>query len=452
MTQSLQPPLVKGLPVIGSLIPLLNDSINFLFGEYRRLGPIFRVRVLGKELKVLAGPELNLLMASDLDALSSVEVWEPFVQNLGAQKILNTMEGEPHVRLRRLMQESFSRSTVSNNTATIVNMIHAALGRYSEGQSIPLVRFLQELVAAELGLITTYQEPGEYFDDIMVYWTTMIYVLFGNRPRSLMETPSFRRARQRVEEFMNQIVESRRSLPREKRDPDNFIDNLLTVHESDPDFLSDRELLVSTLTPYIAGIDTAANITSFLIYELLRHPDLFEQCRQEADQIFADGIPNPARLRNMPTLHAAIMETLRLYPLAGVLRRFAGKDFEFAGYSVKKGEPLLVATGAAHYDPRYFPNPKTFDIGRFSPPRNEHKVKGAYAPFGAGPHTCLGAPLAEAQIALTIATILHSVDFSLVNPNYKLKIVSEPGMTAKGLAIKIDRWRNKAISGKEFTP
>jgi cytochrome P450 len=447
MTQSSQPPLVKGLPVIGSLIPLLNDSINFLFGEYRRLGPIFRVRVLGQELKVLAGPELNLLMAGDLDALSSSEVWEPFVQNLGARKILNTMEGEPHARMRRLMQESFSRSTVSNNVATIVSMIHAALGRYSEGQSIPLVRFLQELVAAELGLITSYKSPGDYFDDIVVYWNTMIYVLFGNRPRSVMEKPSFRRARQRVEEFMNQVVDSRRSLPREQRDPDNFIDNLIATHESDPEFLSDRELLVTTLTPYIAGIDTAANITSFLLYELLSHPDLLRQCRQEADQIFADGMPSPASLRNMPTLHLAIMETLRLYPLAGVLRRFAGKDFEFAGYSVKKDEPLLVATCAAHYDPRYFPNPKTFDIGRFSPPRSEHKVKGAYAPFGAGPHTCLGAPLAEAQIALTIATILHSVEFSLVNPNYKLKIVSEPGMTAKGLTIKIDRWRIKPEIG-----
>src|SRR5260221_2053373 len=49
-----------------------------------------------------------------------------------------------------------------------------------------------------------------------------------------------------------------------------------------------------------------------------------------------------------------------------------------------------------------------FDLDRFRPPRNEHRKPGAYAPFGLGDHTCLGAGIAEVQLMTTMATLLRS--------------------------------------------
>ena len=45
-----------------------------------------------------------------------------------------------------------------------------------------------------------------------------------------------------------------------------------------------------------------------------------------------------------------------------------------------------------------------------------------FAPFGAGPHVCLGAGFAEVAIAATMATIVRDVEVVLDPPDYVLKI------------------------------
>lgn len=195
-----------------------------------------------------------------------------------------------------------------------------------------------------------------------------------------------------------------------------------------------------SIAAYFAGLDTVANVSSFMVYELLRQPDLLRRARAEAGAVFAHT-PTPEAFRDLPELHAAAMETMRLYPVAGLLLRTAAREFSVAGYPVHEGQPLLVATCATHFAPKFFPDPGRFDIGRFADPRNEHKVRGVYAPFGTGPHTCLGAGLAEVQIVLTTATLLHAADLALDPPGYKLKKAYAPSLTPKGLSVKVTGWR-----------
>ena len=440
-----KPPLASGLPFIGSILPLMRNANQFFFDQYLRLGPHYRVRVLGQEFKVLGGPEANLLLMNNQTEISNWEVWEPVIKEFGGRRVLTMMEGKDHARLRKLMRQSFSRDTIHDNAAAIITMTRQMLRSYPDGHNIPVVYFMQKLIATELGLLTNGQSPDAYFDDIMTYWNTMIEVYIANlKSEKVLDQPKYRQARQRVEEFARQVLAGRQALSADQRDPNNFLDQLLTTRETDPEFISEQEILFSVLIAYFAGIDTAANISTFMLYELMRHPDLWARARAEADKAFANGTPNAAALREMKVIHAAAMETLRLYPVAGVMSRYAGDDFTFAGYPIRKGERVMVATCAAHFDPQYFPNPHTFDIDRFSAPRNEHKTRGVYAPYGAGIHTCLGASVADAQIALTMATILHDVDLAFSPPNYKLKVTYNPGLTAKGFAVRITNWRGNS--------
>src|SRR5215471_20465661 len=69
-------------------------------------------------------------------------------------------------------------------------------------------------------------------------------------------------------------------------------------------------------------------------------------------------------------------------------------DVDLEGERFEAGSQRLMFYAAANHDPRVFPDPDRFDIAR--------QAKGHLA-FSAGPHYCLGAPLArmEAEIGLS---------------------------------------------------
>ncbi|MEU1510107.1 cytochrome P450 [Kitasatospora sp. NPDC005748] len=92
-----------------------------------------------------------------------------------------------------------------------------------------------------------------------------------------------------------------------------------------------------------------------------------------------------------------IVETLRHEgPVMHLPLRYALEDIDLGeGVVVRRGEPILLAFGAAGRDPEVHPDrPDDFDPTR---PAKDHLA------FGHGPHSCLGAPLArlEAEMALS---------------------------------------------------
>ena len=103
------------------------------------------------------------------------------------------------------------------------------------------------------------------------------------------------------------------------------------------------------------------------------------------------------------------METLRLHPVSPAVLRTVSNSFEFAGHTVPAGRLVMIGTAVGHGLEEHFPQPECFDIDRYTRARSEHRQRGAYAPFGAGSHRCLGSGLVPVQIGLTITTILHEL-------------------------------------------
>ena len=247
------------------------------------------------------------------------------------------------------------------------------------------------------------------------------------RPALLMRTPRFRRARQRIEELYATVRAAHEHAPDQQPDVDtDLVDDLLALHHADPQFLPETDLMPAVLGPFIAGLDTVGSTCAFMLYALLKHPDLLERMTAEADASFTGGTLTADSLRKLDVTHRVALETLRMYPIAPAITRTVSNTFEFAGYTIPAGEKVIVATTVPHHLEQYFPEPERFDIERYTPERQKHRQPGVFAPFGAGSHVCLGAGFAEVAITATMATIVREVELALDPPDYVLKISPAP--------------------------
>lgn len=425
-----RPPLAKGLPVVGSALALNNDMHAFLRIEYQRLGPAFRVRALRQEFTVLGGPEAAELLATNDGLLSARELWEGFAQDFGARRLITLLEGSEHALWRKVMRQGFSKAKGYEQVPLLANITRAAFSEYAVGERIPVLTFLRRLVADQLGMLTLGQVAGDLLDDMILFIHTEVQVNFiRTKPHSALREPAFVQAKERVREYSRAILEARRS-GQMREGESNFADDLLAATETYPGIFEEDELLLNILMPFLAGLDTVVNALLTMLYEIHRHPDVLLRLRAEVQASLKRGLPTAGAFRSMDVLHAAAMESMRLHPVASLIPRVALRDFEFHGYQIRKGDGLLLALSVPLKMEKYFPNPEVFDLDRFLEPRNEHKQhKGIYMPFGAGSHVCLGAGIAEVQLAVTVAALLQAGEMTLDPPHYRLKRFVEREMS-----------------------
>lgn len=157
---------------------------------------------------------------------------------------------------------------------------------------------------------------------------------------------------------------------RKARPADDYFSRMLSA-EFDGDRLSEDEIIVHITEQLFAGHETTANLIGNGMYLFMRHRDQWD------------------RLRREPSLAvSAVEEVMRYEGPVKMTTRWAKRDIDVQGTKIREGDRLLLILAAANRDPRQFPDPDRFDIGR-SP--NEQLT------FGHGIHFCLGAPLARLE-------------------------------------------------------
>ena len=158
-------------------------------------------------------------------------------------------------------------------------------------------------------------------------------------------------------------------------------------------------------------------------------PELYSKIQSEADALFDNGDPDGGdfTVSAIDVTHRFLMECLRMYPVVPMSIRNVMNTCVVEDYELPIGSRLFIATTATHYIADIFPNPFTFDIDRYQPPRNEHHSPG-YAPFGLGTHTCLGSRWMELQLAINVLLIAHHFTIEVSPANYKLRFSPLPSM------------------------
>jgi cytochrome P450 len=419
-------PVAPGLPFIGNAVDLFQRPLEFFVQSYHELGPIFRASGPGRDYVIMAGPEANaFLLDGGEDYLDNKPIYQGVARQLKAQNYPIATDGARHQHIRRTLKPAFNHAAFTGYVSRMIEAAAAGVGSWQEGERLGALAAMHRLVGDQMGGAIVDAPLGERLKDAVTFARFSVGAGLGAYPDFLAHAPHYRLAKRRMNAFFRQIVAEHRARPRDEASGD-MVDLLLAATDSEGQPLPDEDVIANMQMVYSNSLLYGAPMCAFLLYALLKHPKALRRVRAEVDAVFADGTPDVRTLQQAPELRGAMLESMRVLPIALATPRLVAKPFSFGGYEVQPGQTVLVAVSVCHFLPQFFPKPYTFDIDRYRAPRNEHHQPGALVPFGLGAHACLGRGLVELFVMTTLAAILRQVELELDPGDYTLRRVVNP--------------------------
>jgi cytochrome P450 len=174
-----------------------------------------------------------------------------------------------------------------------------------------------------------------------------------------------------------------------------------------------NELEIFFFVIAFAGSDTTKNALASGLQAFVADPEQIERYR-------ADEAIRPS----------AVEEVLRWASPVAFWTRSTKVDVEMDGVTIPKGDRVVAMLRSANRDEEVFEDPFTFDIGRTE---NPHVAFG-----GGGPHHCLGAMLARAEIRAVLDELLcRADDISLGVPKVSYPNLANNMSIFDGMAISL---------------
>lgn len=283
-----------------------------------------------------------------------------------------------HTRFRRLFRGALTPRAVRRMDAQIREVVErfAAPLRSRRGEVIDLMGdFTNPIPNAVISRIFGV-EPGDDEVRFRELAQEMIRGFFPFAPPEATERAEL--ALQELAPWVREMVALRR---RELRE-DLISDLLRAQDEGEP--IDDDEIVMLASILIGAGSETTNLGGMVIIQTLIDSP---EQLRRVLD--------------DRSLVPKAVDEIMR-FAFGGPagMQRFAVRDFEIRGRSIRRGQMLMLALGGANRDPAVFENPDVIDLERDN---REMLV------FGHGPHYCLGANLARQEMGSMLDAVLDIV-------------------------------------------
>jgi cytochrome P450 len=196
------------------------------------------------------------------------------------------------------------------------------------------------------------------------------------------------------------LVRDRMVSPRQ-----DFVSDLVNAKDSEGKGLAIEQAATVVLNLLFAGHETTTGLLGNAFRRLLADRDSWE-----------------AICHDPKLIPGAIEEVLRLDTSVIAWRRRTTQTVDIGGVPVPQRAKLLLLLGSANRDPSVFPDPDRLDIRR--PNAREHLS------FGAGPHLCLGAPLARLQGKVVLEEVSARLPDLRLVPGVKLEFA--PNVSFRG--------------------
>lgn len=191
--------------------------------------------------------------------------------------------------------------------------------------------------------------------------------------------------------------------------------------------MTNKQLRDEVMTIFLAGHETTANALTWTFYLLARHPDVEFKILEEIALIIDDKESDNnshkeiISIEDLPKLkytEKVLMESMRLYPPSWAIGRQAIEDYALNDkYTIPSGAVIIMSQYLVHHDSRYFTDPEKFVPERWSSKFKTSIPRFSYFPFGGGPRSCIGEPLAWSEGIIVLANIINRWKITLDEKN-----------------------------------
>lgn len=275
------------------------------------------------------------------------------------------LDGQDHRRLRKLVQPAFTPPAADKHRPAMRRHLEDLFAEVADGGRCEFVasfakpypsRMIAELMGA----------PQEDADKLH-HWANRIQEQFD--PIKLAnELPELERASVEFVDYAWNLLQDRRGDPR-----DDLISELIAAEE-EGDRLSKEECVSLISAVLVGGVDTTQSQLAHGIRVFAENPDQWRLLAEE------------------PSLAPqAVEELLRYEPITPLTARITLEDVEYRDVTFPEGTLIFAVAASANRDPAAYEEPESFDI-------TADRDRAKPLTFGAGPHFCLGANLARAEL------------------------------------------------------
>jgi len=323
---------------------------------------------------------------------------------------LLTSEGEIHGRQRRLIQPVFHHQRIDMYADAMVTLGERAADRWRSGETLDMQQEMARLTLAIVGrtLFDTDVEAEESREisvaltEVLAQFNRVFSPFLPITQRlPLPSTRRFQHARQVFDRTIYAMIAERRARGTTGGD---LLSLLLQAHEEGAS-MTDTQVRDEAITLFLAGHETTANALTWAWYLLSQHRDAEAALHAELAEVLGGRVPTVEDVQRLPTTVAVLSESMRLYPPAWAIGRRALVEHRADGFAIPAGAVIVVSPWLLHHDERWWPEPATFRLDRWTDEAIAERPRHAYMPFGGGPRMCIGEGFARMEAVSLLATI-----------------------------------------------
>ena len=398
-------------PRLAQTLGMVLAAGPFLRRARARHGDLFTIRtLLGGDTVVVGDPGFAREVFSAPAAVLHAGEANAFLAPLVGSRSVLTLDGEEHLRHRRLLLPPFHGQRLLACEALVAQATGRAVAQWPLATAFPLLASMQNLTLEVILRLTLGTRAPAAQARLARLTRAVIEPLW--RPPTLVlldqllgrgharQRELARRVQELDDELMPEIARRRRRLAaRATATGDGaasagdgaVLDVLLLARDEDGIGLGDREIRDELVTLLLAGHETTATGLAWTFERLLRHPGALARVREELGA------------GEERYLEAVLRESLRVRPvIAGVARRVA-RPFTLGGHALPVGTDLVVSATLLHRRRDLYPRPDEFRPERFL---DRAPDGSAWIPFGGGTRRCLGASFALMEMRVVVREIL----------------------------------------------